>query len=166
MSEAPFDVQQAHRWFAVELNNLAWDLVERGVGRTAADEQVMIHAAHAACYHWMPVGQAVNHQRALCLLANVYTQLRRPGEAVDYATRCVEMSRTSGDEQTDFDRAIGLASLARAHACAGNKEQARTHRRMAAEAGARIADEDDRRHFESMLAGGEWFGLDATADVP
>ena len=28
MTQPPFDVQRAHRWFAVELNNLAWEIVE------------------------------------------------------------------------------------------------------------------------------------------
>ncbi|MEX0776129.1 MAG: hypothetical protein WD042_10520 [Phycisphaeraceae bacterium] len=28
MTDALFDVKRAHRWFAVELNNLAWEHVE------------------------------------------------------------------------------------------------------------------------------------------
>ncbi|NJM49445.1 MAG: hypothetical protein HC860_27425 [Alkalinema sp. RU_4_3] len=40
MSQPPFDVAVAHRWFAVEFNNRAWDLVEK-TDRTA-DEAVEI----------------------------------------------------------------------------------------------------------------------------
>ena len=68
MPEAPFDLNQAHRWFAIELNNLAWACVES----TDRDEETTdraIHAAHAACYHWLQVGDPLNHQRAQCLLA-------------------------------------------------------------------------------------------------
>ena len=43
MATPPFDLARAHRWFAVELNNLAWDLVE-AQERSASDIARMIHA--------------------------------------------------------------------------------------------------------------------------
>jgi hypothetical protein len=33
------------------------------------DLERMIHAAHAACFHWLQVGSLLNHLRAECLLA-------------------------------------------------------------------------------------------------
>lgn len=71
MSTAPFDLPKAHRWFAVELNNLCWDLIE-AEHRSAEQTERMIHAAHAACHHWLQVGTAVNNLRAECLLATAY----------------------------------------------------------------------------------------------
>ena len=59
MPEAPFDLAQAHRWFAIEFNNQAWDLVEK-VNRTADETQQMIHAAHASILHWQSAGNALN----------------------------------------------------------------------------------------------------------
>lgn len=50
MNPPPFDLAQAHRWFAIALNNTAWELVELPE-RTDEQAQRMIHAAHAACYH-------------------------------------------------------------------------------------------------------------------
>lgn len=157
MSDAPFDVKQGHRWFAVEFNNRAWDLVEKR-NRTPEEDQLMLHAGHAACHHWLQVGTPVNHQLALCLLANVYTQLGRGEEAVAYGQQCVDLSNTNSNGQAPFDRAISLECLARAHACAGQADQARQFRDMAVEAGKAIVNDGDRRAFATTIAGGNWYG--------
>src|SRR5687768_8962067 len=104
MAEAPFDVQKAHRWFAVELNNAAWDLVE-SEGRSEADAERMVHAAHAACYHWLQAGSPINHQRAQCLLATAYAAAGRAEPAVYHADRCLALGTQTGDAQSAFDRA-------------------------------------------------------------
>ena len=72
MSTPPFDLAQAHRWFAIECNNEAWDLVEKA-DRAPPETQRMISAAHAAALHWGAVGNALNRLRAENLLAAVYS---------------------------------------------------------------------------------------------
>ena len=62
MPEPPFEVSQAHRWFAVELNNRAWDLVE-ATERSPDETDEMIDSAHAACLHWRAVGVPLNALR-------------------------------------------------------------------------------------------------------
>ena len=47
MSTPPFDLSKAHRWFAIELNNRAWELIE-APARTAEEAVEMVTAAHAA----------------------------------------------------------------------------------------------------------------------
>ena len=49
------DIARWDRWFAVEMNNQAWSLVENP-GRTPAETEDMLHAAHAAALHWKCVG--------------------------------------------------------------------------------------------------------------
>ena len=49
MADAPFDLEKAHRWFAIELNNLSWDLFEAPDRSGEADQQ-MIHAAQLLQY--------------------------------------------------------------------------------------------------------------------
>ena len=91
MSDAnppPFDEARAHRWFAVEANNLGWDLLERD-GRTDADVERMLHAAHAAWFHWDAVGTAVNRLRAEVLLATAYHAARRTEPAAWHAERAL-----------------------------------------------------------------------------
>lgn len=71
MADAPFDIPRAQRWFAVECNNLAWDLLDKP-DRTADETERMLHAAHASVHHWLAVGNELNRLRGMVLLANVY----------------------------------------------------------------------------------------------
>lgn len=159
MPDAPFDVAKAHRWFAVELNNQAWDLVE-AESRTAEQVDAMIHAAHAACYHWRQAGNPLNDQRALCLLANAYNVAGDYAAATRYARQCVELSGQNAEVETPFDRATAFECLARALACAGQTDEARQIKQLAREAAERIAEADDRQAFDRMLQSGEWHGVD------
>jgi hypothetical protein len=130
MNQPKFDLKQANRWFAVELNNLAWNLVE-AAERSPADEERMIHAAHAACYHWLEVGNLLNHLRAQCLLATAYTKVRFGQAAVNHAQRCVELSGEAGDTQTAFDRATAHGCASTAYALMGQMDDAIAQHRLA-----------------------------------
>ena len=59
----------------------------------------------------------------------------------------------------DFDQAYAAVAMARALACAGELDQAATWHSRATEAGAAVADDEDRDIFTGDLAGGPWFGL-------
>src|SRR5688572_3808946 len=91
MTTPPFDVERAHRWFAIELNNLTWGLVE-AAERSPDDVEKMIHAAHGACFHWLQVGNLLNHLRAQCLLATVYAKAGLAESAVRHAEKCLQLS--------------------------------------------------------------------------
>lgn len=113
MQNAPFDVDRAHRWFAVELNNLSWDIVEADK-RTPDEIERMIHAAHGACFHWLYAGDLINHLRAQSLLASAYITAGYEEAACRHAEKCLALSHEAGDSQTSFDRASahGGAALA------------------------------------------------------
>jgi hypothetical protein len=130
MKEAPFDPARAHRCFAIELNNLAWDLVEADE-RSPADAERMIHAAHGACFHWLAVGTVLNHLRAQCLLATAYARAGLPEAAVRHAERCLALTREAGDEQTAFDRATAHGCASVAYALAGRLDEARERHELA-----------------------------------
>ncbi len=159
MTDPPFDVAKAHRWFAIELNNLSWDLLEQSE-RSAEENERMTHAAHAALYHWTQVGTEVNHLRALCLLANVYSAQGAGAAALPYATKCVEMTQAHADKVNDFDWATGYECLARAYAAAGQADKAREFKQKARAAGDKLADAEDKKVFDGLFAGGEWHGID------
>ena len=148
MTQAPFDIEKAHRWFAVELNNVAWELVE-AVHLTADDAERMIHAAHASCFHWLQVGTALNHQRAQCLLATVYAKQGLAEAAVRHAAKCRELSQQVGDEQTTFDRACSYGCSLQAYTCAGQSVEAAEMRQKALDA-ARTLDPDDNAVFARL----------------
>jgi tetratricopeptide (TPR) repeat protein len=151
MAEPPFDLAQAHRWFAVDLNNRAWDLVE-AKSRTAEEAEEMLHAAHAACYHWRQIGAPINHLRALCLLATAYNVCGDYASALRFARNCCALSEQNPEQQTPFDRATAYGCLARALAGSGQNDEARRCTQLAREAAAQLEDPADREVFERLLA--------------
>lgn len=72
MSEAksPEEAAAWHRRFAAASNNRAWDLSVQT--RNAAEDEEMLHAAHASAWHWSKVGTELNRMRATMLLAEVH----------------------------------------------------------------------------------------------
>ncbi|MCA9144345.1 MAG: hypothetical protein H6823_06615 [Planctomycetaceae bacterium] len=158
MPEAPFDKAVAQRWFAVELNNTAWDWLE-AENYDARGAERITHAAHASCYHWMQVGGAANHARAACLVANVYAAVGDGPNAIRHARRCIELSKANAGDLADWDWAFAYDVLARAHAAAGETKQADLVRRQAREYGNKIADEQDKTFFEKWHRAGNWHDL-------
>jgi tetratricopeptide (TPR) repeat protein len=123
MSQPPFDAAVAHKWFAVEFNNRAWDLVEKQE-RTPEEALEMIHAAHAAATHWQVVGTPLNAQRAENLLATAYLRAGQAEPALVHAERGLELGEQNGESQTTFDRATTLAAAAKAKNLAGKGREA------------------------------------------
>jgi hypothetical protein len=150
MSEPPFDVAEAHRWFAIEFNNRAWDLVENE-GRTADQTQEMIDAAHAAACHWQAIGTSLNAQRAEGLLATAYLKAGRAEPALRHAQRGLALSEQNAAEETGFDRATTLAAAARAHGLAGDVAEAERLFALATAAAEKL-EADDREVFEKLYA--------------
>ncbi len=126
MSDPAFDQNVAHRWFAVEFNNQAWELVE-SPARTADDTERMLSLSHAARVHWQSAGDALNHQRAECLLATAYVAAGMPEPAQRHASRCLEWVATNEGTQSPFDRAAAYGCAARAADLAGDHAAALRH---------------------------------------
>jgi hypothetical protein len=145
-----------HRQQAVDLFNFAWTLIDK-LDRTAAEEDLLIHAAHASRYHWGIAGTTVNYLRGDWQIAHVYTLLNLPERALHYAQLCLR--QCEANHIGDFDLAFAYEAVARALAAAGQAVEAQQAYRLAAQAGEHIADEEDRQHFQAELAAGPWFGL-------
>jgi tetratricopeptide (TPR) repeat protein len=156
--ENRFTEAEAQRHFAVKLNNQVWELLEKP-NRSREEDEVMVLAAHASCYHWLQVGTAVHHQRGEWLIARVYTVLGQSTEALRHAIHCLELTQQHADLMADFDVAFAYESVARANAIAGNRDKALTYARLAEQAGQAIVDEEDRRIFLDDFYGGEWNGV-------
>ena len=148
MAEAPVDIPRAQRWFAVECNNAAWDLLDKS-HRTAAETERMIHAAHASVYHWLAVGDKLNRLRGMVLLANVYAGAGLAESAVRYAEQGIALSDAAGKTQTPFDRATALAAAARADLISGNGESASRFFKLAQQTAERLAA-DERPAFDHL----------------
>ena len=154
----PFDVKSAHRWFAGRFNNEAWDLLERPQ-RTDAEDDRLLAIAYAAWQHWTHAGTPVNAQRARHLLAHVHAALGHSELALRHAVACMALSVQNGAAQTAFDRAAAVECLARAHACAGERDTAARLRSEAERLAAEVPA-DERAGFEDLLRSGRWYGLE------
>ena len=70
---AGFDAERAQRWFAVENNNQAWELIETSPDYLHASE--LLSKAYASHRHWFAVGGPLQKQRAEHLVATAVSFL-------------------------------------------------------------------------------------------
>jgi hypothetical protein len=126
---------------AAALFNGVWELLDR-TDRSPADDDRMLHMAHASRYHWGEVGRPVNLVRGEWQCSRVYAVLRRPEPALHHALRALALCRENGIG--DFDLAFCLEALARAHAVAGNAAERDRWLAEARQAAGEVADADDR----------------------
>lgn len=149
---------QTHRSLAVEANNSTWEFLARPVTELSSDEiEEMTRRAYAAAYHWARAhGASIeNEARADWLLSRVWVVQSHGQLALHYASRC--LAACERGHLKDFDLAYAHESLARAHACLGNLDDARRHRDAAQH--VVIVDPDDKSVVDGDLRAEPWFGL-------
>jgi hypothetical protein len=139
-----------HRRLGISLFNRVWELLEQA-DRTADEVDEMIGAAHASRYHWSRAASGVNLARGDWQCSRVYAVLRRGEPALWHARRCLDLTEAADDAE-DWDLPFAYEALARAHAAAGHGEEAARFRGLAEQAGATIADPEDREHLLEALA--------------
>lgn len=148
-AEIPGISPELHRQLGVDLFNYTWELIDKPA-RTPAEDDEMIHCAHASRHHWGQVGAPVNFVRGEWQVSRVYAVLKRPEPARYHAQRCLELCLQHGI--TDFDLAFAYEALARAAALAGERTAALAYLEQARQAGAGITEDDDREIFNNDLA--------------
>ena len=148
-----------HEAFAKETNGEVWQLLEKP-DRSPADDEQMIHAAHASCYHWHLAGTPLHHQRGEWLIARVYTVLGYREAAERHAHRCLSLTETHRDLMQDFDLAFAHELAARTAALAEDRPRATEFIGKARAAGLGIADAEDRKVFFDDFFLYPWFGVD------
>ena len=156
--EKTYTLEEAHKQFAISTNNLVWQLLEKK-DRNHHDEELMIHAAHVSCYHWLQVGTGLHHQRAEWLLSHVYAEVGIASAALKHAKRCQDLTEESIELMQDFDFAYAHEAMARAYALIGKVDEAMMYIRKAEMSGQTIANEEDRKIFLADFNGGNWYGL-------
>ncbi len=153
-----YNLDEAHKHFAINTNGLVWQLLEMK-DRSKSDEELMIHAAHTSCYHWLQVGTGLHHQRAEWLLSHVYAEAGIAAAALKHAKRCQDLTEEYIELMQDFDFAYVHEALARAYALNGSADEAMMYIRKAEVSGQAIAEEEDRKIFLADFNGGNWYGI-------
>jgi DNA-binding transcriptional MerR regulator len=144
--------REAHRRLGIDLFNKAWTLMEQE-GRTAEDDDELLHCAHASAYHWLHGGgTAANRARSQWQCSRVHAVLGQPPGAVHHAERCLAIVLAAPAEMEEFDLPAAYEALARAHALAGDAAAAERYLELGRAEAAKIADEDDRGLIEADLA--------------
>jgi hypothetical protein len=136
------------RRVAVDLFNHVWSLMEKA-DRTAAEDDAMLHAAHASRHHWAQVGNPENLGRGEWQVSRVYCVLGRAEPALYHAQRCLDICREHGIG--DWDLAFAYEALARAASVAGDLDAVAKHVAAARQAATHIAEDDDREHLLNEL---------------
>lgn len=140
-AEKTYTEREAHRKFAAEFFNGVWTLLEKEV-RTPAEDDQMLHGAHASRYHWSFVGDASNLGIGEWQVSRVYSVLGRPEPAAYHARRYLELATVHG--LGPFHVGFAHEALARAAAVAGDASACEAHLRQAREQGAQVEDEEER----------------------
>lgn len=148
--QLPVDTEKIHRWFAVECNNRAWDLLENQ--RTPEQNIELLHVAHASAHHWAMGGDQLNRARAECVVANAHAALGDGAAALRHAHICIDLNTAAADTCTDWDRAFAADALARATAASGDTETAAKLKAAARELGDAIAGDGDKQVFDAWFA--------------
>ena len=152
MSGTPTEDQARaqHIAFASAANNEAWGLVEQAA-RSEAEDERLLHLAHAAAWHWSRAGTDLHRARADLLVALAHVHAGSGAVALRVAKRTHAFLCAPGRDCPDWERALSTATLAAAHGAAGDADRQADLRREAARLGEAIADEQDRGIFEATF---------------
>jgi hypothetical protein len=145
------------RWFAVELNNGTWDVVDGGLSERSpqAEREQALYAAYAAAHHWRQVGTVANQGRAEHLIATVAVMTGLSDVARRHADRYAELIAEHPAAFADWDRAFAAEAVARVAARAGDADAERL-RAEALRLAEACEDADDRRICLERLAAAPW----------
>ncbi|MCZ7645629.1 MAG: hypothetical protein M5U26_10140 [Planctomycetota bacterium] len=141
-STPPIDLRLAHKYFAAECFNRAWDLIEKP-DRTPADDRLMEALTQASLFHWLQRPDCADKNLSIGYwqASRVQALLERGAEALRHARTCLEHSRAL----PPFYRGYAYEALARAAEVAGRREDARTYLAQAREQAAKVADADSKQ---------------------
>ena len=143
---------EEHRAQGVALFNGVWQMLDIPDRNPAQDDQ-MVHAAHASRWHWSQAGELGGDEQLAVgewQCSRVYSVLGRGEPALHHARACLAFCEDG--ELGDWVLAAAYEALARAAAVAGDAGEARAWLGRARTAVSVIADPNDRVVIEADLA--------------
>ena len=143
------DIPTAHRWFAIDCNNIAWDLATQPK-RNADEDLQMFNAAHASAYHWSQVGEPLNYARADTLLSHVHALLSQGRNALFFGKRALNYCQNNPCDELDL--ATAYSEVAFAHFVLKQPSEHLDFYEEACKSGKNISDYVDREIFFSEFS--------------
>jgi len=145
MSNPPeFDLQAAHRYFAIECFNQAWELIDKS-NRTPEEDEQMLRLSLASHYHWTQRDDysATSKSTAYWQTSRIYALLGQGEAARRYGQLCLEASQEQG--VAPFFLGYAYEALARAEAITGDREKMEAYLSEAHKAAEQVSEPDDRK---------------------
>ena len=150
MSASSFRLDPAdQRQLAGGLFNRVWELLAKP-DRSAADDDDMVHTAHASRYHWGQAGEPVHWARGEWLCSRVYAVVGRAEPARHHGLPCLALSTEHG--LGHFDVGAAHEAIARACQVAGDSISATDHLALGRAQLALVTDAEERSVLGSDLA--------------
>lgn len=137
------------RRLAATLFNGVWELLEKP-DRSDAEDDAMLHAAHASRHHWGVVGDPVNWARGEWQISRVYAVLRRAEPALHHARRYLAL--VTAHDLEPFDLGYAHEAHARAFMVAGRPADQAHHLEQARAAADKVTDAEERELLVQDLA--------------
>lgn len=136
------DFAAAHRHFAADCFNRAWDLINKW-GRSAEDDRLMVALNQASIYHWLqrPDCDAQKLSVGYWQASRIQALIGHPEEA----RRQAEVSLHYSAGLAPFYLAYAHEALARAEGLSGRLLAAAEHKQRATELAAQVEGADERQ---------------------
>lgn len=126
---------------AARLFNHVWELLQQE-DRGPAEDDAMLHAAHASRHHWGQVGEPVHWARGEWQCSRVYAVLGRAEPSLHHARRCLEL--TEEHNLSRFDQGAAHEAIARAAKVADLSEHVAKHAQLALALAEQLEDDEER----------------------
>jgi tetratricopeptide (TPR) repeat protein len=141
-----FDVAEAHRYFAAQCFNAAWDLMEKA-DRTPAEARLMEALNQASIYHWLNRPDVSDQSLSIGYwqASRIQSLLGNPAEALRHAQTCLDFSH----DLEPFYLGYAHEAVARAMIGLGRRADAESALKAAAASASAVTLKQDR---DALLA--------------
>ncbi len=145
-----FDLIVAHRYFAVECFNRAWDLIDKD-GRTPEEDEQMLQMSLASTWHWSqrPDCTATNLSIGYWQTSRIYALLGQADNARRYGLMCLHASQKEG--VLPFYFGYALEALARSEAVGGDKIKMEAYLHRAHQIAENLYDIEEKQQLLNDL---------------
>ena len=146
---AETDIAAAHKFFAADCFNKAWDLIEKP-DRSPQDDRLMVALNQASIYHWLQRDDCTQQHLSVGYwqASRIQAMLANSAEAVRLGEVCLSYSRGL----KPFYLGYAHEALARAYKLAANEREAGQHLKAAQDLAAQVGDNGERQYLVSDLA--------------
>jgi tetratricopeptide (TPR) repeat protein len=126
MKQPEFDLGVAHKYFAAECFNRAWDLIEKK-DRSQEENDAMLALSMSSFWHWTQRSDhnAENISVAYWQLSRIFVLLDQSFNALRYGELCLAISKDPS--LPPYCLGYAYEALARAHMKLGSTEKAMTY---------------------------------------